>query len=148
MPPGQQAPAQAIPPASAAPAQFISQADAICAELQATDRPLELRAEALSREASTVSRRLLAGLFDESIALARAADAKLAALARPAAERATIAELLTGYGSEAQDVSHLTTALRQNEPSLQESSEAALKGTEESDRALARSLGLKVCAQE
>ena len=45
-------------------------------------------------------------------------------------------------------MSDLTTALRKNEPSLQESAEAALKGREQSDRALARSLGLKVCAQE
>jgi hypothetical protein len=148
IPPGHPAPAQSIPPGSPTSAQFISRADAICAELQTEDHPLELRAEALGREASAASRGLLADLFEQSIALARSADAKLAALARPVAERAAIAELLTGYGSEAQDVTHLTSALREGEPSLQESSEAALKGMEQSDRALARSLGLKVCAQE
>jgi hypothetical protein len=148
IPPGNSAPTQAIPPGNPAPAQFVARADALCAALQAKDRPLQLRAQVLSGQASAVSRRLLANLFDESVALARAAVAKLAALARPAAQRVTIAELLTGYGSEAQDVSDLTGALRRNEPALQESSEAALKGTEAADKALAKSLGLKVCAQE
>ena len=101
IPPGHSAPAQPVPPGRATPAQFIAGADSICADLQGKDRPLERRAEALSRETTSMSRGLLANLFDESIAFARAADAKLAALARPVAERASIAQLLTGYDSEA-----------------------------------------------
>lgn len=147
IPPGTATPATPLPAPTTTRAQFITRADAICTELHAKDRPLELRAEALSRQASTASRGVLADLFEESIALARAADAKLSALARPGPDRSAIAALLRGYGSEAQDVSALATALRNDEPTLQESSEAALRGTESADKALARSLGLTACAQ-
>jgi hypothetical protein len=133
-------------PGSPSDAQFAARADAICSELQAEQLPLRKRSEALDGEASAATRHLLATLSSQTVALARAADARLAALAAPAGERSRISKLLGGYRSEAQDVSELAAALNSGEPTEQSAAAASLSRASSADRALAAQLGLYVCS--
>jgi hypothetical protein len=76
----------------------------------------------------------------------RAADDKLKALPQPSGEAAEIDRLLAGYDEEAEEVSSFADSLRRLVPERQRFSSGSLERTTASDRKLAESLGMKVCA--
>jgi len=138
-------PGTAAPAGPATRTQFISRADAICTALAAQQAPLQQRSLGLSRE-SPSARKQLAALSAQTVKLALAADAKLAALPRPPGEAGTIENLLSGYDQEARDVSELTQGLKDNESSLEETAVGSLNRAATHDRSLARQLGLSACS--
>jgi len=134
-----------IPPAGATTARFIAAADSICRALRSQQQPLNARAQALTQETAS-ARAQLQALLQQSVVYARAADAKLQALPRPPGETAAIDKLLAGYDYEATEVSSFADILTKQEPEKQRSVLGSLERSTATDRALAKSLGLKVCA--
>jgi len=135
----------AAPPAGATTARFIAAADSICRALRSQQQPLNARAQALTQETAS-ARAQLQALLQQSVVYARAADAKLQALPRPPGETAAIEKLLAGYDHEATEVSSFADILTKQEPEKQRSVLGSLERSTATDRALAKSLGLKVCA--
>jgi hypothetical protein len=135
----------AAPTPSATTARFIVAADGICRTLRSEQQPLNARVQALTQETAT-ARAQLQALLRQSIVFARAADAKLQALPRPPSDAATIERLLAGYRQEAAEVSSFADVLTKQEPEKQRFVLGSLERATASDRALAKSLGLKLCA--
>jgi hypothetical protein len=125
--------------------RFIAAADAICGTLRAQQQPLNDRVEALGNE-TAAARAQLQVLLRRSVVFASAAQARLRALPQPPSEAATIDRLLAGYAHEAAQVSGFADSLTSREPEGQKFSSASLERITASDRKLAASLGLKVCA--
>jgi hypothetical protein len=126
-------------------AHFIAAADAICQALHSQQQPLNARVQALTHE-TAAARAQLQVLLRQSVVFARAADAKLQALPQPPSKAAAIDKLLAGYGQEATEVTSFADALTKQEPERQKFSSGSLERTTTSDRKLAESLGMKVCA--
>jgi hypothetical protein len=129
----------------ATPARFITAADAICQALHAQQQPVNARVGALTQETST-ARAQLQSLLRQSVVYVHAADNKLKALPQPSGEAAEIDRLLAGYEEEAEEVSSLADSLTRLEPGRQQFASGSLERTTASDRKLAESLGMKVCA--
>jgi hypothetical protein len=135
----------ATAPSGAAGAYFIAAADRICRTLRSQQSPLNARSHALTREDPETRRALLA-LLRQSVAFARAADARLQALQQPRNAAATIDRLLRGYDHEAEEVTSYAEALSKKEPEKQRFAAGSLERTTAADGVLARSLGLMACA--
>ena len=126
-------------------AHFIAAADAICGALHSQQLPLNARVQALTQE-TAAARAQLQALLRQSVVFVRAADTELEALPRPPTEAAAIDWLLAGYDQEAAEVSSFANSLTNLEPERQRFSSGSLERTTASDRKLAESLGMKVCA--
>ncbi len=133
------------PTSSAARARFIAGADAICQALHSQQERLNARVQALTHD-TAAARAQLQALVQRSVAFASAADAKLQALPRPPSEAAAIDRLLAGYAREAAEVSSFAGSLPKQEVERQRFFSGSLERTTASDRKLAESLSLKVCA--
>jgi len=126
-------------------AHFIAAADEICRALHSQQEPLNARVQALTQD--TIATRMeLQALLRQSVTFVRAADAKLQALPRPTGDATAIEELLTGYDHEAAEVTSFADSLTRLEPEKQRFASGSLERTTASDRKLAQSLGMKVCA--
>jgi len=124
---------------------FIAAADAICRALHSQQSPLNARVHALTED-TAATRRQLQTLLRQSVTFARAADAKLQALPRPPIDATAIDKLVAGYAHEADEVTSYTNALTKREPEKQAFASGSLERTTASDRTLADSLGMQVCA--
>jgi hypothetical protein len=133
------------PTPGATPARFIAAADAICGALHSQQQSLNTRVQALTRE-TAATRAQLRALLRQSVVFARAADAKLRALPRPPSDATAIDKLITGYEQEAAEVTSYADSLTSLEPEREKFSSGSLERTTASDRKLAESLGMKVCA--
>ena len=128
-------------------AQFVARANAICTALHGEQALLKPRLTALEHlQSARLARKAGAGIAHESVALARAAEAKLRALARPAADAATIERLLAGYREEVTYATSIANAIASEYPRGQEAAARNLKHAVLVDRGLAAGLGLNVCA--
>lgn len=132
-------------PSGATQTQFLLAADAICQGLHSQQEPLNARAQALTQD-TPEARRALAALLRQSVTFGQTADAKLRGLSRPAGEATAIGRLVSGYEHEAAEVSAYAESLTKLEPEKQRFASGALEGTTAADRKLAKSLGLKACA--
>ena len=136
------APASTTPAGSGAAvtrAQFAAQADAICTTLHTQQAQLKTRLTALEHAPSARQARKEGGaIARESVALARAAEAKLQALARPAADAATIERLLAGYREESADASRIAEAITSEYPRGEEAAARDLKRAVAVDRVAGR----------
>jgi hypothetical protein len=126
-------------------AHFILAADDICRALHSQQAPINARVQTLTQETATAKAQLQV-LLRQSVVFVRAADAKLRALPRPPAEATAIEGLLSGYDQEAAEVTSFADSLTRMEPERQRFASGSLERTTESDRKLAESLGMKVCA--
>ena len=133
------------PTPGATTARFIVAADEICRALRSQQQPLNARVQALTQE-TAAARAQLQALLRQSVVFARTADAKLQALPRPPSDAAAIDKLFNGYDQEATEVRSFADILTKGEPEKQRFALGSLERTTASDRALAKSLGLKVCA--
>jgi hypothetical protein len=127
------------------PARFIAAANTICRALHSQQQSLNARAQALTHE-TAATRAELQELLRQSVVFARAAGAKLRALPQPPSDAAAIDKLLAGYDQEAAEVTSYAASLTSREPERQKFSSGSLERTTASDRKLAESLGVKVCA--
>jgi hypothetical protein len=134
-----------MPTPSATTERFIAGADAICRTLHSQQEHLNARVQALTHE-TAAARAQLQALIRQSVVLAGAADAKLQALPQPPGEATAIDTLLAGYAREAAEVSSFAGTLTNQELERQRFFSGSLERTTASDRKLAESLGLKVCA--
>jgi hypothetical protein len=103
------------------------------------------RVGALTQE-TQAARVQLQSLLRRSVVYVRAADHKLKALPKPPSDVAAIDKLLAGYDEEAEEVSSFADSLTRLEPERQRFSSGSLERTTASDRKLAESLDMKVCA--
>jgi hypothetical protein len=131
----------------AARAAFAAKADAICSKLREGQSPFIARAAALEEADESASRRsALASVMHKGADMARAADAKIAALQRPAGTEPTVGKLLAGYAKETADLDKLADAIEAVDGAGIRSARAELAKDKAQDRALAEGLGLKVCS--
>lgn len=137
------------PPASAAArAAFIAKADAICANLKKAQAPLQARAGALEEASESASRRsALASLMHKAVSIARASNARLAAIAPPPGSEPTVGKLLAGYSEEAADLEKLANAIEAVDGPAIQSARADLAKAKASGLGLAQQVGLKVCGR-
>jgi hypothetical protein len=126
-------------------AQFIAQADAVCRSLKSQQAPITSKVGELEAKSGTSSKSALVALVLQDVTLARAADAKFAAIPKPPSDVATIEKLLTGYAEEATDLSNFADAYSNGERVAQESASASLKKAIAFDRGVAQGYGLKLC---
>jgi hypothetical protein len=132
----------------AARAAFAAKADAICTKLRQTQAPSITRAAALEEADESASRRsALASVMRKGAAMARAADAKIAAIPRPPESEPAVEKLLAGYAEEVAELGKLADAIEAVDGPGIQSARAQLAKVKAQDRALAKSLGLKVCSQ-
>jgi hypothetical protein len=131
-------------------AQFIAQADAICRRLRAEQAPLKARVAALQglSERARSTFKTLASLLRQSIALARAADTRFAAIPRPVGDAATIDKLLAIHSEEVTEATNYANALDSYQRSAWEAAGAALTKAEAFDRGISQGYGMEVCGRE
>lgn len=129
-------------------AEFIAKADAICAKLRQAQAPLQVRAAALEEAGESSARRTaLASVMHDVVKKARAADAQIAAIPRPAGSEPTIGKLLAGYSEETTELGKLADAIEAVDGPGIRSARAQLAKAKASDRGLAQGFGLKVCSE-
>ncbi len=129
-------------------AEFVTHADAICRSLKAQEAPVKERFDALASGTGSQQESEGAPLIREVVALARAADGKIAALPEPPADTTTIAKLLTGISEEATDLNNVAEGFAAHERSAWEAAKLALQEVEAYDHGLAQGIGLGACEAE
>jgi len=133
------------PGAAAAERQFIAAAKAICAQAGEQQKPLKARKEALRGEPTAQATPAFASLADRAAAIARRADARLAALPRPPADAQTIAQLVHAYALEATDAGEIASAVADKDGNLGEAASEALARLVRQNQAAAERLGMGSC---
>jgi hypothetical protein len=134
--------------AAAARAEFVAKADAICTKLKQAQAPLEAKAGALEEASESASRRsALASVMREAVVLARASNAKLAAIPRPAGSEPAVGKLLAGYAEETAELAKLADAIEAVDAAGIQSARANLAKAKASSRELGQQVGLKVCGR-
>jgi hypothetical protein len=131
--------------ASAAKARFVADAQSVCRTLKAQEQPLKARQESLKGQPTAVADKAFVSVARQVAALSRAADGKLQALPRPAADAHAIAGLLTSFSQEIADVSDVANAVAENQPAIGESADAALRKSIAQNSALADAYGMNAC---
>jgi hypothetical protein len=133
------------PGASAAKARFVAEARAVCRTLEAQEQPLKARQESLKGQPTATADKAFVSVARQVVALSRAAEGKLQALPRPAADAHAIAGLLTSFTQEIADVNDVANAVADNQPAIGESADAALRKSIAQNSALARAYGMTAC---
>lgn len=141
---------QASTPASASgttvtKGHFVAQADAICRKLSAQEQPLKARQATLRELPNSTAGKIFVSLARQVVTVSRAADGKLRALPRPAADAHAIEMLLTGFSEEVADVSEIASAAVSEENNLAEGAEQGLKRSVAENSAAAAEYGMKDC---
>jgi TolA-binding protein len=132
-------------PKTGTKSQFIAQAEAICRTLSAHEKPLRARQESLKGLPSAVADRTFVSLARQVVALSRAADRKLVVLPRPTGDRQALEKLLTSYSAEAAAAATIADAAANEEGTVGEDAEAALKRSIAANSPLADAFGMKDC---
>jgi hypothetical protein len=127
-------------------AQFIAQADAICQQAQSELAPLKARVEAL-KGSSPSTYKVAASLVRENVAISRAVQKKLDALAKPPADAATIEKMLGVLSEEITDKNNAANAIANEEAAGVTAASAADKKAKSFDEGLAQGYGMKVCGR-
>lgn len=138
------APASA-PDALPTKAHFVAQAQAICSALSAQEKPLKARQESLKGLPATSADTAFVALVHQLVTLSRVADAKLEALPRPAGDAHAIEKLLTGFSEETTEASAIAKAADNQESTLGEASEDALKRLIADNSVAANEYGMSDC---
>jgi hypothetical protein len=133
------------PGATAAHQRFVAQAVHICEAAGLQEKPLKARKEALRGESGATATTAFASLAQEASAIARGAEQRLAALARPAADAQTIGALVHAYSLEALDAGEIAKAVAKHEGSLGEAASDALAKLVRQNLAAAKRLGMGAC---
>jgi hypothetical protein len=141
---------QASVPSSAAgatvtKAHFVAQAEAICRKLSAQEQPLKARQATLRELPNSTAEKIFVSLAHQVVTVSRAADGKLRALPRPAADAHAIEMLLTGFSEEVADASEIASAAVSEENNLAEGAEQGLKRSVAENSAAAAEYGMKDC---
>jgi hypothetical protein len=131
--------------AAAATARFVVQAQAVCRALNTGEKPLKTRQEALKGEQTAASEQAFVVIARQVVTLSRAADGKLAALARPPADAHAIEKLLTSFAQEIVDVNDIANAAANQESTTGEGAEETLRKSVADNSALAAKYGMKDC---
>lgn len=131
--------------ASTEKAHFVAHAQAVCRTLEARERPLKARQESLKGQPTATADKAFVTLARQVAVLSRAAEGKLQALPRPAADAHAIAGLLTSFTQEIADVSAVANAVADNQPETGESADAALRKSIAQNSALADAYGMNAC---
>ncbi len=131
--------------ASAAKARFVADARSVCRTLKAQEQPLKARQESLKGQPTAVVDKAFVSVARQVAALSRAADAKLQALPRPAADAHAIAGLLTSFSQEIADVTHVASSVADGQPAIGESADGALRKSIAQNSALADAYGMNAC---
>ncbi|MGD0452563.1 MAG: hypothetical protein ABSB69_03120 [Solirubrobacteraceae bacterium] len=126
-------------------ARFVAQAGAICHTLSAQEKLLKARQEALKGLPAQSADTAFVALVDQLVADSRAAESKLRALGRPAGDARAIEGLLSALSEEATDASGIAKAADNQENSLGEAAEQALKRSVAANSALAAAYGMSDC---
>ncbi len=131
--------------ASVSKAHFVAQAEAICRALNAQEQPLKARQETLKKLPSSTADKVFVSLARQVVTVSRAAEGKLRALPRPAADAHAIEALLTAFSEEVVDVSEIAGAAVNEENNLAEGAERGLKRRVSENSAAAAGYGMKGC---
>ena len=113
--------------------------------LNAQEQPLKARQESLSKLPSTVADKEFVALVHQLVVLSRTAEAKLAALPRPAGAGQDIEQLLTSFSQQLTDATEVASAAGKEESDLGEAAVLALKRSIAQNVALAQRYGMKAC---
>jgi hypothetical protein len=124
-------------------AQFVAQAEAICRGLSNQEKPLEASQASLSGGGSAAT--TFASLAHQVVVLSKAAETKLQALPRPAADATAIGTLLTSFTDDVADASALAQAAVKEESSAGEAAENSLRRSIAAHSQLAGEYGMKLC---
>ena len=133
------------PAALSTRAHFIAQAGAICGTLNKQEQPLKARQESLKGQSSASAGDAFVSLARQFVAAARAANNKLDALPRPAADAQSIEKLLMGFSVEIGDASTIAVAAAKQESNLGEGAENSLRRSIARTAGLADAYGMKLC---
>ncbi len=123
----------------------MAQAQAICRSLSAAEKPLEERQAALKGEATSSSGATFVTIARQVVALSKAADAKLHALARPAADAVPISKLLASFSMDVAYADALAQAAAKEENDVGEAAERGLRRSIAANAQLAREYGVTMC---
>jgi hypothetical protein len=130
---------------SATKAQFVAQAEAICRTLSAQEKPLKARQQALKGLSAEAADAEFVEIVGKVVAYSQAAESKLSALTRPAADAQSIETLLSSLSQETTDAKAIEQAARKQESSSGEQAQDALKRTIDENLPEAEKYGMKEC---
>jgi hypothetical protein len=129
----------------AAHRRFVAQAKAICHGVNAQQRLLRKREEALKGQPVGSAVKTFASLAGQAATIAHAADERLRALPRPTADAHAIAHVVQAYSEQVSAASEIARAAAHEESNLGESASVALTRSIASHLSAARSLGIGGC---
>jgi hypothetical protein len=124
---------------------FIAQAEAICQTLNAHEQPLKARQESLKGLPAEASDKGFVSIARQVVTLSRAADEKLRALPRPPADARAIEGLLASFAQEITDTSDIADAAANQDGTIAEEAEDALKRSIAANSTPATAYGMRDC---
>jgi hypothetical protein len=126
-------------------AHFVAQAEAACRTLTAQEQPLKARQNSLKGLSAEASDKVFVSIAREVVTFSRSADEKLRALPRPPADAHAIEGLLASFAQEITDTSDIAAAAANQNGTIGEDAEDALKKSIAANSTLAASYGMKDC---
>lgn len=126
-------------------AHFIAQAEAACRTLTAQEQPLKARQNSLKGLSAEASDKAFVSIARQVVTFSRAADERLRALPRPPADAHAIEALLASFAQEITDTSDIAAAAANQNGTIGEDAEDALKKSIAANSALASAYGMKDC---
>jgi hypothetical protein len=126
-------------------AEFVARAESICRTLGDAEKPLEAKQASLRGESTSTSQSAFVALGRQVVSLSRAAEAKLRALPRPAADAAAIGTLLDAFAHDVADAEELVQAAAKEESTLGLAAEETLRKSISKNSALAAEYGATLC---
>jgi hypothetical protein len=130
---------------AATKARYIAQAEAVCRALSTQEKSLKARQESLKGLPSASADKAFVSLARHVVALSRAAEGKLHALPPPPADVRAIDVLLTSFSEEIADATDIANAAANQESTIGEAAEGALKKSIADNTSLASAYGMKDC---
>lgn len=126
-------------------AQFVAQASRICQGVRTQEQPLQTQEQALKRLPVAKADAAFVSLARQAASIARTADKRLGALARPAPDAREIEALIQAYSAEATDAQNIANAAVNQENKLGEAASIALARSISLNSASANKLGMGDC---
>jgi hypothetical protein len=126
-------------------AHFIAHAEAACRTLSAQEQPLKARQESLKGLPAEASDKAFVSIARQVVTFSRKADEELRALPRPPADARAIEGLLASFAQEITDTSDIAAAAANQNGTIGEDAEDALKKSIAANSTLAAAYGMKDC---
>jgi hypothetical protein len=126
-------------------AHFIAHAEAVCHTLSKQEKPLKARQESLKGLSAEASDKVFVSIARQVVTFSRAADEKLQELPRPPADAHAIEGLLASFAQEITDTSDIAAAAANQNGTIGEDAENALKKSIAANSTLAATYGMKDC---